>query len=73
MNDREVLIDYTNWRGERAVRRIEPKRMWFGITTFHSAPQWFVNATDSVTGQIRDFAMKDIHDWKPASEATTNG
>jgi hypothetical protein len=62
---REVVIDYTNWRGERAMRRIVPKEIVFCPqgTEFHIAPGWFLRARDVDKGGMRDFAMADIHSW----------
>ncbi|UYO50316.1 WYL domain-containing protein [Rhodopseudomonas palustris] len=61
----EALIDYTNWRGERRWRRIVPLRIVFQNSEWHPAPQWIMHAVDVETGAIREFAMKDIHEWKP--------
>lgn len=63
----EVLISYTNWRQERRERRVLPLRMWVGTSPWHSERQWFVQATDCETGEQRDFALKDIHSWKPTT------
>lgn len=57
-----VVIDYTNWRGERSKRTIEPFSIRFGSTEWHKEDQWLLMAwTDK--GR-REFAMKDIHSWK---------
>lgn len=66
--DRHVLIDYTNWRGERALRKILPFGLVFGSNQFHPEPQWLVQALDLKKGENRSFALKDIHSWKPLSE-----
>ncbi len=55
-----VDIGYTNWRGEYAVRRIIPVRVWFGSTDWHPAPQWMLTAIDVEKGAERDFAVADI-------------
>lgn len=61
-----VVIDYTNYRGERGLRRIWPLAWHFGINKYHSGPpQWFVVAIDLDKGALRVFAMKDIHSWQP--------
>jgi len=62
-----VRIDYTNWRGERAERFIHPQRVFFGVTKFHTTPQWFLVALDVEKGADRSFAMKDIHSWTPVT------
>lgn len=65
MNDKEiVLIDYTNWRGERRWRRIVPKSVQFENSEWHHETQWILHAVDIEVGATREFAMKDIHAWK---------
>jgi hypothetical protein len=58
----EIIIDYTNWKGERRERRVLPRTLWFGTTEHHPGePQWFILALDVEKGKTRDFALKDIH------------
>jgi hypothetical protein len=73
-NDHQVvLIDYTNYRGERSTYLILPKFVWFGTNMFHPEPQWLLGAeviaknglTLDYTEVKKEFAMKDIHSWKP--------
>ena len=59
-----VLIDYTNYRGERGKRTITPKYLRFGSTSYHPEPQWLVEAVDVEKGP-RSFAVRDIHSWIP--------
>lgn len=59
-----VLIDYTNYRGERSKRIIAPRYAYFGATEFHSERQWLLSAVDIDKGP-RTFAIKDIHSWVP--------
>lgn len=62
----EVLIDYTNWRGERAKRRIYPTRLVFEANQWHPKPQWLIEAYDmekGVKGEKRLFALASIHSW----------
>ncbi len=71
-SDEEVLIDYTNYRGERSIRRIRPMMpnpMRFDRSDWHPEMQWLLRAHDIDKGMLRDFAMKDIHSWKPATPA----
>lgn len=64
----EIIIDYTNHRGERALRRISPLGgMQFTKTEWHPEYQWFLYARDIERDKLRLFAMKDIHKWVPAS------
>ena len=60
----EIVVDYTNWRGERRERVIEPRRVWFGTTEHHPEPQWFLAALDVEKDQTRDFALRDIHSMR---------
>ncbi|MBY0559901.1 hypothetical protein [Hyphomicrobium sp.] len=66
MNERAVAIDYTNWRGERAWRTIVPQAaIYWGSTEWHPEKQWLLRALDVAKGEERDFAMKNIHGWRP--------
>lgn len=58
-----VNIDYTNWRGERSIRTIIPYSIRFGISGWHTEPQWLLRAFDVDKGDDREFAMADIHRW----------
>lgn len=71
---REVIIDYTNHRGERAKRRIVPVDLVFCPqgTEYHSEPGWYLRANDLDKGVSRDFAMKDIHSCDPAGRLALN-
>lgn len=66
----DVWIDYTNWRGERAVRRIRPTDLYFGVNLYHHEQQWLLRAYDVDKGAMRVFALKDIHRWsdKPLND-----
>ena len=63
-----VKISYTNWRGEKSVRIIEPQDngLVFGFSKWHPERQWLLMAIDVEKGELRGFAMKDIHSWEPA-------
>lgn len=70
MSDPEYVdIDYTNWHGERAVRRIIPlaKSIQFGATDWHPSPQWLFEAWDLEKNAYRTFAIKDIHSRTPVT------
>lgn len=62
-----LFIDYTNHRGDRALRRVVPKRVWFGSTPWHREPQWLLTAFDLDRDAERDFALCDIHDFKQSA------
>ena len=58
-----VTIDYTNWRGERSVRRVVPWEMRWGSNEWHKAEQWLLRAYDIEKKDTREFAMSGIHSW----------
>lgn len=60
---KEVLIDYTNWRGERSTRRIIPLSIAFENNEWHPESQWLLEAVDVEKGDVRTFAMQNIHCW----------
>lgn len=60
-----VLIDYTNWRGERGEREIVPLSLKFGSNEWHKSEQWMVLAHDVEKKADRWFAMSGINQWKP--------
>jgi predicted DNA-binding transcriptional regulator YafY len=59
-----VKIVYTNWRGETAERAIVPVKIWFGSTQWHKDEQWLLRAHNQDKNAERDFALKDIKEWK---------
>lgn len=66
-----VEIDYTNWRGERRLRRIMPVlgSLRFAESEWHKPAQWVFDGFDLDLGDMtapRTFAMKDVHSWRPA-------
>lgn len=58
-----VEIDYTNWRGERSVRRVHVFGIVFKSTEWHPEPQYLLWAVDLSKRAERYFAMRDIHSW----------
>lgn len=65
---REVLIDYTNHRGERSYRRIRPLRIDYENNEWHQNSQWLLLADDLDKGEPRTFALGGIHQWFVAAE-----
>lgn len=61
---REVTIDYTNYRGERSLRRILPLGIFWGANEWHPEEQWLLSAVDLEKNAARILAMRDIHSWK---------
>ena len=62
-NSKIIQIDYVNWRGERANRRIKPLKIWYGVSEWHKEKQWFIKAIDIEKEEERDFALKDVKKW----------
>ena len=60
-----VTINYTNWKNITEDRHILPIEIWFGKTEWHTEEQWLLRAVDLDKDVERNFAMKDIHSWKP--------
>lgn len=61
----KVEIDYTNHRGERAVRVVKPLWLKFTSNQWHRKVQWLMIALDVERNVERSFAIKDIHRWTP--------
>lgn len=59
-----VVLPYTNWKGETALRTIIPRSIRWGSTEWHPEPQWLLTAFDVDKDAERDFAIKDF--GKPA-------
>lgn len=70
MEDRVVIIDYTNYRGERRERRIIPRAstLRFTETPHHSPAQWVFDALDveKCPPAPRTFALLNVHSWRRA-------
>lgn len=59
--EREIEIDYTNYRGERALRKIIPWRFEFKTSEHHLDRQWMIIGWDIGKQAWRSFPLKDIH------------
>lgn len=64
MENKLIVIDYTNWKGERRERSVIPVRMYWGQTEHHPRNQWLMEAWDVAKEAVRTFAMADIHSWE---------
>jgi predicted DNA-binding transcriptional regulator YafY len=64
-----VVVRYTNYRGETAIRRIIPRQIHFVATEWHPEPQWVLEAFDLDRNAERSFAIKDIVEWCPTVDA----
>lgn len=67
--ERAVIIDYTNHRGERRERKVipHPRGLSFEETPDHKPAQWVLRCWDVEKQTQRTFALKNIHSWRPAS------
>lgn len=59
-----IIFDYKNHRGEIALRRIQPSRISFGNSAWHTVRQWLLHGFDLDKKAYRTFAMKDIRNWR---------
>lgn len=55
-----MKVVYTNHRGERRERDIDPVTLYWGSTEFHPDPQWMLEVYDHGKKTRRDYALKDI-------------
>lgn len=65
---KQVVIDYTNYKGERRKRIVTPVRLFYvqkGQNEWHKDAQWIMVAIDQQSNTPKDFAMKNIHSWQP--------
>ena len=60
MKNSVLKFEYLNWEGKKAVREVEPIKIWYGKTEWHPKKQWFLKARDIEKKAERDFALKDI-------------
>lgn len=70
---KEVWIDYTNHRGERAWRHILPLSLAFENSQWHPESQWIMEAVDLDKNAIRDFALASIHEWRTTEPSVLPG
>ncbi|WP_336786880.1 WYL domain-containing protein [Paenibacillus sp. MMO-177] len=55
-----LQFEYKNWRGDIAIRKVFPMRVFWGVTAYHLEEQWIMQAWDEDRCELRSFAMKDI-------------
>ena len=61
--DKVVVVDYTNYRGDRAWRLLSPHNFTFAKTQYHPRDQFLFAAFDLIKGEERTFAMEGVHAW----------
>jgi hypothetical protein len=64
-----VAVAYTNWRGERGIRRIIPRRIHWGSNQWHKDAQWLIDALDCDKGEERTFALLGVHGCRAGADA----
>lgn len=65
--EQEVMIDYTNYRGIRSMRRIQPLSLAYESNEYHPTKTWLLKAVDVDKGEVRTYALDEIRTWFPAS------
>ena len=66
----EVIIDYTNWKGERRNRRIIPHYpIYTRLPPYYPDRQWLLFALDVEKGEMRHFSFQRIHSWTETASA----
>jgi predicted DNA-binding transcriptional regulator YafY len=55
-----IEFDYTNYRGERSLRKVVPIRFWAGVTRWYPTPQILLQAFDLVKHDERHFAVSEM-------------
>lgn len=58
-----IKVEYTNYRGEKAIRTIVPGKCYFGSTEYHPHDQWLIEVWDVERKATRVYALKDITKW----------
>jgi len=56
---RSIHFLYTNHRRELAIRWVTPKSIRWGVTEWHTEPQWLLLAFDHEKGANREFALEN--------------
>ena len=64
MGDRAVQFIYTNHRGLLSTRMVKPISVNFRSSEWHPIEQWLMLAFDYDKQAEREFAMRDIRNWK---------
>lgn len=55
-----VTVRYKNYRGEVAIRKIVPTKLFWGKTEYHPHEQWLMTVWDCERNAYRDYALQDI-------------
>lgn len=55
----DIQFYYRNHKGAYRLRNVYPNRLYWGVTQWHTTPQWLLEAFDNDKGLFRTFALKD--------------
>lgn len=66
MLEQTVEFEYLNWQNKLATRRVRPVKggIRFGSNEWHKEEQWLLTGIDVEKNVKREFAMKDIRNWR---------
>lgn len=70
---RKVTLDYTNHRGERAMRTVTPASVDFGTTEWHPEPGLMIQCYDHDKAAVRVYSWSGVHSWNGVPVSTTSG
>lgn len=59
----ELSFKYRNYKGKESWRKVIPKYLRHGSSSWHKEPQWLLKAHDIEKDAEREFAVKDILEW----------
>lgn len=62
---KELIIRYTNHRGENSLRRILPVALRFGTSPWHPSECWLLRAIDLEKEEEREFDLRKIERPSP--------
>ena len=57
---KSIKFEYTNYKGERKIRTVEPSKIFFGKTPHITEDEWILEGLDVDKGENRQFVMKHI-------------
>lgn len=64
VEDIAIEVIYKNYKGETGLRKIIPLGMYYGHNEYHKEDQWLLKVWDLDKWAYRDYALKDIIEWK---------
>ncbi|MEI6849608.1 MAG: hypothetical protein WCK29_01075 [archaeon] len=64
INEVCLKVIYKNYKGEVGERRIIPMEVYYGSNEYHKSEQWLMKVWDLDKNAFRDYALRDIIEWK---------